>query len=63
VRKPETTSAFTGTVHPDAVISPAAAHRAVVLLPAARAAPPVSTLTISVASGSCFAYASGYALT
>ncbi len=55
-------SARTGTVQPDAEISPGNTQRRSTSEPTARAAPSASLLTIVAARTSCLAYASGYAL-
>src|SRR4029453_7810292 len=59
VRNPETISAATGTVQPDAAISPANAQRSDVSEPTERAAPAASLFTMDDACDSCLAYASG----
>src|SRR6185369_3277318 len=59
VRQPELIRATAGTVQPDAAISVPVAQCRLVDEPAASAAPLANWLTISVARGSCFAYASG----
>src|SRR5215470_16041068 len=59
VRNPEVIRPTTGTVQPEAAMSDPELHVRSTRDPVARAAPPVSVLTIWVASGSCLAYASG----
>src|SRR5512139_3567231 len=59
VRNPDVTLPRTGTVQPEAVISPSKVQRATSSVPVARLAPPVSASTVRDAKGSCLAYALG----